>query len=66
MLNFLFEVCYRKGLVTKYELHDKPCNICQQLKKRKNPYGRLSTKKISELKPWDTLHVDLVGPLVSL
>ena len=55
-------VCYWKVLVTQAELYDKPCKICQQFKKRKNIYGHLPPKNISELKPWDLVHVDLIGP----
>ena len=36
--------------------------ICQQFKKRKTIYGRLPPNKIAELKPWDTVHVNLIGP----
>ena len=37
------------------------CETCQQFKKRKNIYGNLPPKNIVELKPWDTVHVDLIG-----
>ena len=60
-LDFVFgEVCYWKGLVMQEELYSKPCNICQQLKKRNTLYGRLSPKKIAEIKPWYLVHVDLI------
>ena len=35
------------------ELFAKTFNICQQFKKRKTLYGRLTPKNIVELKLWD-------------
>ena len=55
------EVCYWIGLVTKADLFDKTCKICQQFKKRKTLYGHLPPKNIAELKPWYSVHVDLIG-----
>ena len=42
-------------------MYYKSCKIFQQLKKRKTPYGRLLPKNTAELKPLDTVHVDLIG-----
>ena len=42
----------------------KTCKICQQFKKRKATYGYLPPKNISELKPWNSVHVDLIGPYI--
>ena len=56
------EVCYRKGLVTQSDLFDNMCKTCQHFKKRKTLYGHLPPKNIAELKPWDTVEVDLIGP----
>ena len=56
------EICYWKGLVAQAELFAKTFNICQQSKKRKTVYGHLLPKNISELKLWDTVHVDLIVP----
>ena len=42
-------------------LYDKRCRRCQQFKKRKTLYGSLTPNNISELKPWDKVHVDLIG-----
>ena len=39
----------------------KMYKTCQQLKNRKTLYGNLPPKNIAELKPWDTVHVDLIG-----
>ena len=50
------------GLVTQAELFAKICKTCQQFKKRKTIYGHLPPKNIAELKPWDIVHVDLIGP----
>ena len=55
-------VCYWKGLVTQAELFAKMCKICQHFKKRKTIYGHLPPKNTVELKPWDKVHVDLIGP----
>ena len=55
------EVCYWKYFVTQAELFAKTCKICKQLKKRKTLYGHLSPKNIAELKPWNTVYVDLIG-----
>ena len=54
------EVCYWKFLVTQVDLYDNLCNICQQFKNRKTIYGNLPPKNIAELKPWNTLHVDII------
>ena len=55
------EVCYWKGFVTQADLFSKTCKICQQFKNRKTLYGHLPAKNIEELKPWDMVHVDLIG-----
>ena len=55
-------VYHWKELVTQAELQDKSCKICQQFKNRNIFYGRLPLNNISELKPWYTVHVDLIGP----
>ena len=44
------------------ELFDKTCKICQQSKKRKTLDGYLPPNNIAELKPWDYMHVYLIGP----
>ena len=56
------EVCYWKGLATQVELYAKPCKICQKFKKRNNIHGHLPPKIIEELKQWDLVHIDLIGP----
>ena len=56
------DVYYWEGLVMQAELFAKTCKICQQFKNRKTLYGHLPPKNIAELKPWDTVHVDLIGP----
>ena len=35
---------------------------CQQFKRRKTLYGHLPPKNIAELKPWDLVHLYLIGP----
>ena len=56
------EVCYWKALFTQAEMFAKTFKICQQFKKRKTIYGHLQPNNISELKRWDLVHVDLIGP----
>ena len=46
------------------ELFAKTCKMCQQIKKRKNIYVHLQPKNISELKPWELVNVDLIGPYI--
>ena len=58
------EVCYCKDLVMQTDMFDKMCNIYQQFKKRKTISGHLTPKNIAELKPWETLHVYLIGPYI--
>ena len=40
----------------------KTCKTCQQFKNRKTLYGHLPPNNTEELKTWDSLHVDLIGP----
>ena len=60
------EVCYLKGLITQVKLFSKTYKICQQFKRIKTLYRHLPLKNIAELKPWDTVHVDLIGPYSKL
>ena len=55
------EIFYWECLVMQAKLLAKTCNICQYFKKRKTLYLHLPPKNIAELKPWDLLHVDLIG-----
>ena len=43
------------------ELYSKSCKICQQFKYINTLYGRLPPKNISGIKPWDAVHVELIG-----
>ena len=56
------EVCYWKGLVTQADMFAEMWKTCQQFKKGKTIYGHLPPKNIAELKPWDTVYVDMIGP----
>ena len=51
-----------KGLVTQAELYSNPCKICQQFKNINTLYVRLPPNKISEVKMWYMVHVDLIVP----
>ena len=55
------ELCYWKGLVMQAELHAKPYKIGQKFKNIMTIYGLLPPKNITELKPWDTVHVNPMG-----
>ena len=61
----ILELCYWKGLVTQAELFAKTCNICQQFKNRNTLYVHLPPNNIVELKPWYTVHVDLIVPYIN-
>ena len=56
------ELFYLKGLFTQAELFAKTCKTCQQFKKRKTLYRQLSPNNIAFIKPWDLVHIDLIGP----
>ena len=56
------EVCYWKVIFVQAELFAKPCKTCQHFKKRKTIYGHLPSKNISEVKPWNLVHIDPIGP----
>ena len=58
----ILEVSYWRGLVMQAELFAKICKTCQQLKNIKILYGNLPPKNITELKPLDLVHVDLICP----
>ena len=44
----------------------KPCKICQELKKRKVLCEHLPPKMRAELKPRDSVHLNLIGHIASL
>ena len=52
---------YIKGLRAKVNSLVKRCSTCQQYKKPTKKYGKLPAKK-TEVTPWHTVCVDLVGP----
>jgi Integrase core domain. len=58
----LLQVCCWKGLTHQAKQFAKACPQCQKFKKRKSRYGFLPPQDIGELKPWHTVHVDLIGP----
>ena len=49
------------GLRTDVEKFCKTCKKCQLTKKRQQKYGKLPVKD-TEAKPWNEVHVDLIGP----
>ena len=58
----LNKVCYWKGMATQCANFCKRCSVYQQFKSRKRKYGQLPPRTVGELVPWDTVHVDLIGP----
>ena len=58
----ILELCCCKDLFTQSEIYDKLCKICQKIKNIKTIYVHMPPKNISELKPWDSVHVNLIGP----
>ena len=58
----LKQICYWKGMASAAEKHCKRCAVCQKHKPRRKKYGYLPPKNVEELTPWDTVHVDLIGP----
>ena len=60
--NTVWQVWYWKGLLIQAELSVKTCKKCQQLKNRKTIYAHLPPKIIAVLKPWNSVHTNLVGP----
>ena len=60
----IWKVCYCKGLVTQAGMFVKTCNTCQQFKNRNILYGNIPPKNTAELKPWDLVHVDLIGSYI--
>jgi hypothetical protein len=64
LANTLLQVCYWKGLTHQAKQFAEACQQCQRFKKRKARYGLLPPKEIGELKPWHTVHVDLIGPYI--
>ena len=55
-------VCYWKYIVMQAGCFAKTCKICQQFKMRKILYGHLPPNHIAELKTWDSVREDLIGP----
>ena len=58
----LSTICYWKGLQNQSKMFCKKCETCQKFKKRKTRYGHLPPKNIGVLKPWEKVHIDLIGP----
>ena len=62
LYNTLKSVCFWDGMKNQIRNFSKRCEVCQKGKKRKRKYGHLPPKNVGELTPWDTVHVDLIGP----
>ena len=59
--NTINRTCYWKGLSNQAKQFVKICKQCQTHKKKRK-YGLLPQKQIETLVPWETVHVDLIGP----
>ena len=62
LYNTLKTVCYWKGMASQANSLCKRCNECQRHKPRKRKYGQLPSRMVGDLIPWETVHVDLIGP----
>ena len=51
---------YWPGLPSDVHTFYKTCKLCQLSRKQRRNYGRL-TGKTAESKPWEQVHIDLVG-----
>ena len=56
------KVCYWKGMASQCATFCRKCSDCQKFKSRKRKYGHVPPKNVGTLIPWDTVHVDLIGP----
>ena len=60
--NTIAQTCYWSGLMNAAKNHVKRCKTCNALKVKPKKYGHLPPKILGEMKSWDTVHVDLIGP----
>ena len=56
------KIGYWKGMTTQCNTFCRKCPECQKFKSRKRKYGHVPPKNVGTLTPWDTVHVDLIGP----
>ena len=59
--NTIRQVWYWKGLLLQEDISFNTYNKCQQFKNRKTIYWQLSPKIVAALKPWNLVHIDLIG-----
>jgi hypothetical protein len=62
LANTIGTTCKWPGLIHQAREWCVKCSTCQKFKKRNHKYGHLPPKEVGELKPWDTVCVDLIGP----
>ena len=55
-------VAYWKGMANQCNILCKRYPDCQLHKQCRIKYGHLPPKNVGDLIPWDTVHVDLIGP----
>ena len=60
--NTICTIAYWQGLYNQAKTHAKRCTTCQSFKKRRRNYGQVPPKVVTEIIPWKTIHVDLLGP----
>ena len=58
----LATICYWKGISTQCNTYCRRCHVCQKFKSQKRKYGHLPPRNVEPQVPWNTVHVDLVGP----
>ena len=66
LANTLQEVCYWKGMVNQAKQTARRCQSCQKFKRRATRYGHLPPMNIARLQPWNTVHIDLIGPYTKM
>ena len=49
-------------MTTQCNTFCQKCPDCQKFKSRKRKYGHIPPKNVGTLTPWDTVHVDIIGP----
>ena len=62
LANMIWQVWYWKRIVMQAGMYIKMYNKCLQLKNRKTLYELPPLNNIESLKPWNLVHINLVGP----
>lgn len=60
--NTIGTIAYWHGLKYQAKQVSKLCITCQSFKKRRTKYGQVPAKVVTDVTPWNTVHIDLIGP----